>query len=84
MAIANDTDIAHAYTLTFINANGTSTGTASVTVPARSSVAKFLDEITPATANTLTQVQIRATDFSYFSVMGLRFTGTAFTTIPAF
>lgn len=83
VAIANDTDISHSYIVTLRRTDGTTFGTSSVTVASRSSVAKFMDELMPTSANQILQVEIRAADFSDFAVVGLRFTGAVFTTIPA-
>lgn len=78
IAIANNTDISHLYVLRL----GTRTST--VRVPARSSVARFVDELIPGLpANTVGVLKIEADDFSEFAAIGLRFTGAAFTTIPA-
>jgi hypothetical protein len=77
IAIANNTDLPRTYQLT-INSLG-----ATVTVPARTSTAKFLTDIFPATANTIGMLTIQSPDFSDFYAIGLRFTGAVFTTIPA-
>lgn len=77
IALANDTDLGRAYTL---NINSLS---ATVTVPARSSLAKFLTDLLPATANSVGVLTIQSTDFSDCYAIGLRFTGATFTTIPA-
>jgi hypothetical protein len=37
----------------------------------------------PSSAGQLLEVEIRAADFSDFAVVGLRFNGGVFTTIPA-
>lgn len=83
LAIANNTDIAHTYQITLVNATGSTFGTGTVAVGARQTIARFLDELLPATTGRMLQVQIRASDFSDFSIIGLRFTGSVFTTIPA-
>jgi hypothetical protein len=77
VAIANNTDIVRTYQLTV----GTLSGT--VQVPARSAVATFVDEILPASAHSLGLLQVQSTDFSGFGIVGLRFTGEVFTTMPA-
>lgn len=77
IAIANDTDQPHVYTFT----NGSTI--VNVTIQPRSSMAKFLDQIIVVGVNQVSFVKITSADFSQFSVMGLRYTGVAFTTIPA-
>jgi hypothetical protein len=84
LAIANDTDMPHAYKVTFNTQSGTVTQSATVTVSARSSVSKFLTEIVPSSVNTIGVVKVETTDYSTgLYALGLRFTGTTFTTIPA-
>jgi hypothetical protein len=77
VAIANDSDLPRTYKLTINSLTG------SITVPARSAVAKFLTEVVPASANTVGLLQIESADFSDFYAIGLRFTGATFSTIPA-
>jgi hypothetical protein len=77
IAIANDTDLPRTYQLTINSLSGT------VTVPARASVAKFLTEVLPSSANTVGVLKVQASDLSSFYAIGLRFTGGEFTTIPA-
>lgn len=78
VAIANNTDIAHTYRLT-IGAR-----TATVQIPARTALARFVNEIMPAgSVPAVGILQIESTDFSQFDAIGLRVTGSAFTTIPA-
>ena len=43
----------------------------------------IVTELLPATANTVGVLKIESVDFSDFDAMGLRYTGAAFTTIPA-
>jgi len=77
IAISNNTDITHTYELTL------GSRTATVTVGARSSVAKFVDQLMSVPADTVGILNIEATDFSEFSAIGLRYTGPVFATIPA-
>jgi hypothetical protein len=77
IAIANDTDSSHIYNLTINSLSAT------VTVPGRSSLARFLSEILPTTANTIGVLTIQSADSTDFYAIGLRFSGTTFTTIPA-
>jgi hypothetical protein len=84
LAIANDTDTTHTYNVTVNSQSGSVSQSVTVTVPARSSVSKFLTEIVPSSSNTIGMVKIAPADDSLsFYVIGLRFTGTAFTTIPS-
>ncbi len=78
LAIANDSDQSSTYTL---NAGGAST-TTTITLPPRTSLAKFLDELVPEISpDNVGIVQVTASGGSA-SVVGLRFTGSIFTTIP--
>ena len=81
VAIANITDIARTYTITLTE--GPNVKTTSITVPAQRSQAMFVDELLAAPSETVGILTIRSGDLSEFSAVGLRFTGTAFTTIPA-
>lgn len=81
IAIANNTDLQRSYTVTLI-ASG-STRNATITVPARRALARFVDELLSASAGTTGVLTVRAPDFSDFYLIGLRFTGPVFTTIPA-
>ena len=77
IAIANNSDAAHSYTVSV----GSRTST--FTIPPRRSLAKYLDELISFANNELGVVTIRSNDSSNFSVIGVRYTGLAFTTIPA-
>jgi hypothetical protein len=84
MAIANDSDQVNTYTITAYDANGAVVGSASKTLQARASIADFVDNwITGIPANYYGQVLVESTTGGTASVIGLRFTGAAFTTIPA-
>jgi hypothetical protein len=89
-AIANNTTQTGTYEVRFFENNPPAPpsllqGT-TVTVPAHTSYAKFLTEILPASSNRVGYVQISPADLGVFgtgfSVIALRFTGAAFTTIP--
>jgi hypothetical protein len=80
IAIANNTDSQQGYLITYVA--GGSTLSNSVTVPARRAVARFLDEIVSVPAASVGVVTITSPTLSNFSVIGLRFTGGVFTTIP--
>ena len=75
LAFANDTDSPRTYRVTVGSQSGL------ITVPARSSLPKFLTEIIPSSANSVAVVKIQSTDFSDFFVIGLRYTGGVFTDV---
>jgi hypothetical protein len=77
VAIANNTDLPHNYRLTLGNK------TATVQVPGRSTSARFVDELMSVPANTTGLLKVESIDLSSFGVIGLRYTGGVFTTIPA-
>lgn len=83
IAIANDTDIEHTYRLTLRHSNGSTFTTSSVTIAARRSLARFLDELVPSTVGGIFEVEVDAQDFTDLSVIGLRYSGQVFSTIPA-
>jgi hypothetical protein len=84
IAIANDSDQVNTYSITAYDANGAMVGTASKTLQARQSVADFVDNwVAGIPANYYGQVIVESTTGGMASVIGLRFTGAAFTTIPA-
>jgi peptidyl-Asp metalloendopeptidase len=84
IAIANDSDQVNTYTITAYDSNGAVVGSASKTLQARTSTADFVDNfITGIPANYYGQVIVESTTGGTVSVIGLRFTGAAFTTIPA-
>jgi hypothetical protein len=66
LAVANDTDLSRAYQITLLTSGGSTYAKRTVNVGARQSVAKFLDELIPAAANQILQVQVQASDFSNF------------------
>jgi len=81
VAIANNTTSQQGYLVTFTG--GGVTLSATVTVPAQRAGAKFLDEIVAGLpANAVGMVTVSSPTLSNFSVIGLRFTGGVFTTIP--
>ncbi len=81
LAIANDSDQANTYTIGVYDSAGASVGNSTQTLSARSSVAKFIDELVALPANYYGQVIVSAANGSA-SIIGLRFTGNVFTTIP--
>ena len=83
LAIANDSDIQETYRIVLRRPDETTASTSTVIVGAKRALARFLDEIIPASANNIYEVEVFAPDFSDLSVVGLRFTGAVFSTIPA-
>jgi hypothetical protein len=81
LAIANNTDVDRTYDFRVVGNNGIRSG--SITVPARRNKAVFADELTTIPIGTIGILTIQSRDSSDFSVIGLRFTGGAFTTVPA-
>ncbi len=84
LAIANNTDISRTYDFTLRDPSGGTASTGSVTVPARSNVAQFLNDLIsppPAPWNVYL-LEVRASDSSDFSMIGLRYTGLVFSTAP--
>ena len=81
IAIANDTDTSRTYDF-FLVANGVERS-GSLRVPGRSSESRFLNQLLNVPANAVGTLTIVSRDFSEFAAIGLRFTGAAFTTIPA-
>jgi hypothetical protein len=84
IAIANDSDQVNTYTITAYDSNGTMVGSTAKTLQGRVSTADFLDNWIPdIPADYFGQVMVQSTTGGTASVIGLRFTGAAFTTIPA-
>jgi hypothetical protein len=81
LAIANDTDQSTTYSLVVGDASGNVVGTTNITLAARSARAAFLDEFLPVPPGNYGQVLL-SSDSGSASLIGLRFTGTNFTTIP--
>jgi len=84
IAIANDSDQVNTYTITAYNANGATVGSTTKTLQPRASIADFVDNwIAGIPAGYYGQVIVDSTPGGIASVIGLRFTGAVFTTIPA-
>ena len=81
LAIANDSDQANTYTIAVYDAAGTLVGSTNRTIAARTSIAAFVNELVPLPPNHYGPVIVSSTT-GKASVIGLRFTGTTFTTIP--
>jgi len=76
------------FELTATSVDGSVIGRATVSKPGTGNVARFLDDLIPATRNRMAVVSIKATGSSLASylpvyLIGLRYTGGVFTTIPA-
>jgi hypothetical protein len=83
IAVANDTDGSVTYTIAAKDSDGNAVRSGEMIVSARSKISAFVDEILSGLAsNFVGSVTITAADNSDVYVIGLRFTGTAFTTIP--
>ena len=86
IAIANNTTQTQTYNVFFFNSSTSNSIQATVTVPAQTSVAKFLTDILPASSNRAGWVAITPADrFLFgvgFSAIALRYTGATFTPIP--
>jgi hypothetical protein len=81
VAIANDTDEAANYTLFAYDNNGKQVGSATIAMNARSNRAAFADELMRLPAGHFGRIIVSSTNGTA-SIIGLRFTGGAFTTIP--
>jgi hypothetical protein len=80
LAIANNTDQPNTYMITVYDAGGSVVGTATQNLPARSSIARFVNEFVPLPPNHYGPVIVSGTGAA--NIIGLRFTGSTFTTIP--
>ena len=84
IALTNNTDSPHTYQLVFLPMGGGTSISVTLTVGLRSTMAKFADELMALPPNARGILVVSSSDVSNFSTIGLRFTGAAFTTIPAF
>jgi len=83
IALANDNDTSASVTITVTSAQNTQIGSTQIQIPAFGQIARFLSEFVATTpAELVGRVSIVSTQ--PLGVIGLRFTGGAFTTIPAF
>ena len=80
IAIANDTNSPIQYEVLY--RTGSTVLATLLEIPARSSVARFLDEVLAVVPNSVGDVSIFSAQ--PLSAIGLRFTGGVFTTIPSF
>jgi hypothetical protein len=84
IAIANDSDTAGQYQINVLNDSGQSIATTSISIPARSSVAKFFDELVQLPPNFGGSAVISSGSASTpFSAVGLLFNGTTFLSVAA-
>ena len=79
-AIANNTDFNRSYTVSL--GSGGVTRSTRILVPARRNLSRFVDELLPVVPESIGVLTVQSDDFSSFSVIGFRFTGGVFTTIP--
>jgi hypothetical protein len=83
-ALANDTDSAAQYRLTVIDPpTGQTIASTTISLPARSNLPRFLDQIVPLPQNFAGTVVITSVTGSAFSVVGLVFSGSTFLSMPA-
>ena len=83
LAIANDSDAENTYTIAVDDGNGTVAGTVTRTVPPRTSLARYLSELVTLPLNYVGRVTVSPTTATgTSSIIGLRYTGTVFATIP--
>src|SRR5262249_16544755 len=84
LAIANDTDAAAQYTITLKSQNSNQTvATGTVNVAARSSVARFADQLIQIPANFVGSIAVSSSGDAKFSIIGLSYLGNVFLTQPA-
>src|SRR6266850_4338279 len=82
IAIANDSDVTRNYTITALDRSGSQVGAVTRPLMPRTNLAAFVSELIPLPADYYGQV-IVASDSGTGSLIGLRFSGAAFTTIPS-
>jgi hypothetical protein len=83
LAISNDSDQANTYVINFYDASGNVIATSNQALDARTSIARFIDELASLPADYFGRVVVSSPTGATVSVIGLRFTGNVFTTIPA-
>jgi pseudomonalisin len=81
LAIANDSDQPNSYNIVITDTNGVVLGSAVQTLDPRSSVAKFLTDFVALPADYVGRVAV-SSNSGTASIIGLRYTGSVFTTIP--
>ena len=85
LPIANNTDASRMYNLSLRDSSGVLISTGQVTVPPRSNVARFLNELVSPepVSGSVYLLEVRSSDSSNFSMVGLRYTGLVFSSVPA-
>jgi hypothetical protein len=81
LAIANDSDLTNQYTISVYDVNGALVGSTTQQLGPRAAVARFVNQFVPLPPNHYGPV-IVSSDTGTASIIGLRYTGTVFTTIP--
>jgi hypothetical protein len=81
LAIANDSDQANSFSIAVTDVNGTALGTVSQTLDPHSSIARFLTDFVTLPNSYVGRVTV-SSDNGTVSIIGLRYTGNVFTTIP--
>jgi len=83
IAIANDSDVSRTYNITAYNSAGSLVGSADQIIAARTNLARYVRDLVNLPADYFGQVIVTANGGGAASVIGIRFTGIAFTTIPS-
>jgi hypothetical protein len=82
VAVSNDTDQSAAYAITALDGSGVAVGTTSLQVAARSNRATFLNQLIPSLPSDYHGAVFISAGAGSVSAIGLRYTGTVFTTFP--
>jgi hypothetical protein len=82
IAVANDSDVSRTYTISAYNSAGSLVGSATVPIAARANLARYVSDLVTLPADYFGQVYVTSGGGAA-SLIGIRFTGVAFTTIPA-
>ena len=83
LAIANDSDQTNTYRISVYDVNGALVGSTTQDLGPRAAVAKFVNQFVPLPPNHYGQVIVSSmSDTGTASIIGLRYTGNVFTTIP--
>ena len=83
LAIANNSDTDVTYQVSMITASGQTAGSANVTVPARSNLARFAHDLVALPANFIGRAVVTAPGAAQFGMIGLNYFGAVFFTQPA-
>jgi hypothetical protein len=84
IAVANNGGVSKEFVIVALDSAGNEAGRRSIQIPGRSQIARFLNELISLPPDYVGQVQIstNTTDTLDVYAIGLRFTGSAFTTTP--